>query len=139
MRAPRCAVFAAAAVLAILPAPARAQGSEPGRVAVRFEVSTVTQQRNEVRIPPDTGPEFSLVDLVGSAPAASLTAARGAIACIRVRCGRALDLAAASRHRPAARWTVFAGYRTIDGGADVDAVFAFAWLNAGVAGLEICF
>ena len=29
------------------------------------------------------------------------------------------------------RWTVGAGYRTIEGGADVE-VFTFAWLNAAI-------
>jgi hypothetical protein len=26
-------------------------------------------------------------------------------------------------------WTVSAGYRTLEGGADVDEVYAFAWLH----------
>jgi hypothetical protein len=53
--------------------------------------------------------------------------------------GRALDLAATVRYRPAPRWTVFGGYRTIEGGADVDTVYAFAWLNAVVGGIGVRF
>lgn len=44
--------------------------------------------------------------------------------------GRAFDVAAALQYRPLPRWTVSAGYRTIEGGADVSSVYAFAWLNA---------
>lgn len=29
-------------------------------------------------------------------------------------------------------WTVAAGYRTVEGGADVDAVYTFAWLRYAV-------
>jgi hypothetical protein len=34
---------------------------------------------------------------------------------------------------------VFGGYRTIEGGADVDTVYAFAWLNAVVSGIGVRF
>jgi hypothetical protein len=34
---------------------------------------------------------------------------------------------------------VFGGYRTIEGGADVDSVYAFAWLNAVVSGVSVRF
>jgi hypothetical protein len=34
---------------------------------------------------------------------------------------------------------VFGGYRTIEGGADVDAVCTFAWLNAVVTGIGVRF
>lgn len=44
--------------------------------------------------------------------------------------GRAFDVAAAVNYRPLPRWTVSAGYRAIEGGADVESVYAFAWLNA---------
>jgi hypothetical protein len=53
--------------------------------------------------------------------------------------GRAIDLAATMEYRPTPRWMVFAGYRTIEGGADVDAVHTFAWLNAVVGGLGVRF
>jgi hypothetical protein len=53
--------------------------------------------------------------------------------------GRAIDLAATLEYRPTPRWRVFGGYRTIEGGADVDSVFAFAWLNAVVGGIGVRF
>lgn len=53
--------------------------------------------------------------------------------------GRAIDFAATLEYRPTPRWTVFGGYRTIEGGADVDAVYAFAWLNAVVGGIGVRF
>ena len=53
--------------------------------------------------------------------------------------GRAIDFAASLEYRPAPRWMVFGGYRTIEGGADVDTVYAFAWLNAIVGGVGVRF
>jgi hypothetical protein len=53
--------------------------------------------------------------------------------------GRAIDFAATLEYRAAPRWTVFGGYRTIEGGADVDTVYAFAWLNAVVGGVGVRF
>jgi hypothetical protein len=53
--------------------------------------------------------------------------------------GRAVDFAATVGYRPRPQWTVFAGYRTIEGGADVEAVYTFAWLNAIVGGLAVGF
>ena len=44
--------------------------------------------------------------------------------------GRAFDGAASVQFRPLPRWTLAAGYRTIEGGADVSKVYTFAWLNA---------
>jgi hypothetical protein len=46
--------------------------------------------------------------------------------------GRALDLAALLRYEPTPRWHLAFGYRTIEGGADVDRVYTFAWINAAV-------
>jgi hypothetical protein len=53
--------------------------------------------------------------------------------------GRAFDLLAAIEYTPTRRATFSAGYRTIEGGADVDAVYTFAWLNAFVARAGIRF
>lgn len=53
--------------------------------------------------------------------------------------GRAFDFAAFLSYRPVSRLTLSAGYRTIEGGADVDAVYTFAWLNAAVAKIGIRF
>jgi hypothetical protein len=230
-----------------------AQTSMPGRIGITVEGLNVWQQRNDVRIPPDTGTEFSLVDLIGSSPTPSVRvmgtadvtdrqqvrfvyaplrlSGRGTPAMpiafagttfapapteavyqfssyrgtwsyrvyqgptwtwrlgftgfvrdARVALtqgdrtaedtdvgfvplghvsadarlaerwsaglvldgsaapqGRAIDFAATLEYRPAPRWTVFGGYRTIEGGADVDAVYAFAWLNAVVGGIGVRF
>jgi hypothetical protein len=53
--------------------------------------------------------------------------------------GRAIDFAATLEYRPAPRWRVFGGYRTTEGGAGVDTVYAFAWLNAVIGGIGVRF
>jgi hypothetical protein len=232
---------------------ASAQTATPGRVGLTVEGLGVWQQRNDVRIPPDSGTEFSLVELIGSAATPSvrveatvdvtqrqqvrLTYAplqltgrgtptmpiafagtifapaptdavykfnsyratwsyrvyhgrtwtwrlgfTGFVRDARVALiqsdraaedtdigfvplghvsadarlaerwsaalvldgsaapqGRAIDFAATLEYRPTPRWKVFGGYRTIEGGADVDAVYTFAWLNAVVTGIGVRF
>lgn len=46
--------------------------------------------------------------------------------------GRAEDLALKLAWTAGERWTLAGGYRTVEGGADVDSVFAFAWLHYAV-------
>jgi hypothetical protein len=46
--------------------------------------------------------------------------------------GRAEDAALKLGYDLTERWTVQAGYRTVEGGADVDEVYAFAWLHYAV-------
>lgn len=46
--------------------------------------------------------------------------------------GRAEDVAVKLRYDPGRRWGVAAGYRTVEGGANVDAVYTFAWLHYAV-------
>ena len=46
--------------------------------------------------------------------------------------GRAIDLALKIGYDINDRWSVTAGYRTLEGGADVDDVYSFAWFNAAV-------
>jgi hypothetical protein len=50
--------------------------------------------------------------------------------------GRAEDVALLLGHDLGQAWTLTAGYRTVEGGADVDAVYAFAWLHYAVVGIE---
>jgi hypothetical protein len=240
-------------ILLFAAAAASAQTATPGRVGLTVEGLSVWQQRNDVRIPPDAGTEFSLVDLAGSARTPSVRVAAtvnvterqqirlvyaplqltgrgtpalpiafagttfapaptdavyrfssyratwsyrvhqgrtwtwrvgftGFVRDARVALsqgdrtaedtdvgfvplghvrgearlaerwsvgldldgsaapqGRAIDFAATLEYRPTPRLKVFGGYRTIEGGADVDAVYAFAWLNAVVAGLGVRF
>lgn len=49
--------------------------------------------------------------------------------------GRALDGVVKVDFKLADRWTLGAGYRTIEGGADVESVYTFAWLHFGVVSL----
>jgi hypothetical protein len=53
--------------------------------------------------------------------------------------GRAIDFGARMRYALSDRWGVGAGYRTIEGGADVTRVFNFAWLNAATASVALSF
>jgi hypothetical protein len=50
--------------------------------------------------------------------------------------GRAIDALLKVDIALSDRWTLGAGYRTIEGGADVDTVYNFAWLHFGVASLR---
>ena len=53
--------------------------------------------------------------------------------------GRAIDALLKVDLALSDRWTFGAGYRTIEGGADVDTVYNFAWLHFGVASLRYRF
>ncbi|MFW5658449.1 MAG: hypothetical protein ACOCZ8_00575 [Bacteroidota bacterium] len=53
--------------------------------------------------------------------------------------GRAFDYRLAVRWEFADNAQAFAGYRFIEGGADVDQVYNFAWINYGVVGLSYGF
>jgi hypothetical protein len=46
--------------------------------------------------------------------------------------GRAEDLALKLSYDLGDRWSLAGGYRTVEGGADVDDVYSFAWLNSVV-------
>lgn len=50
--------------------------------------------------------------------------------------GRAEDVSVKAGYDLGDRWTLSAGYRTVEGGADVDSVYTFAWLHYGVVSLE---
>jgi hypothetical protein len=47
--------------------------------------------------------------------------------------GRAVDAALKLGYDPGEAWSVHAGYRTVEGGADVTDVYTFAWLHYAVA------
>ena len=53
--------------------------------------------------------------------------------------GRAFDGVAKLVWRPTPRLDIGAGYRTIEGGADVDTVYNFAWLHFAVASIAVRF
>lgn len=50
--------------------------------------------------------------------------------------GRAVDAALSLGYEVNDRWRVRAGYRTVEGGADVTDVYTFAWLHSAVLGVE---
>lgn len=50
--------------------------------------------------------------------------------------GRAEDVALTLGRDLGDAWTLTAGYRTVEGGAAVDEVYAFAWLHYAVVGIE---
>jgi hypothetical protein len=51
--------------------------------------------------------------------------------------GRAIDAALKLGYDPGGRWAVHAGYRTVEGGADVPEVYSFAWLHYAVASVAL--
>lgn len=53
--------------------------------------------------------------------------------------GRAIDGALKLGFTPTPNWRIAAGYRTVEGGADVDAVYNFAWLNYAVGSIALAF
>lgn len=50
--------------------------------------------------------------------------------------GRAEDVAVKLGRDLGRRWTVEAGYRMVEGGADVASVYTFAWLHSGVVSIK---
>ena len=53
--------------------------------------------------------------------------------------GRAEDASLKLRYRFNDRWSLAGGYRTVEGGADVDEVYNFAWLHYAVASVGLAF
>ena len=51
--------------------------------------------------------------------------------------GRAIDAALKLAYDPGGPWSMNVGYRTVEGGADVDAVYSFAWLHYAVVGVAL--
>ncbi len=53
--------------------------------------------------------------------------------------GRAIDASLTLRHTLPSGWQVFAGYRTLEGGADNSNVYTFAWMHYATVGLGVTF
>ena len=53
--------------------------------------------------------------------------------------GRAIDLGLRLDYQAGPRWTIGAGFRTLEGGADTDEVYNFAWFNSVVLATRISF
>jgi hypothetical protein len=52
---------------------------------------------------------------------------------------RAFDISVKTEYDLAKNWTVGAGYRMLEGGADVDKVYTFAWLHYATASIALRF
>jgi len=53
--------------------------------------------------------------------------------------GRAIDLGVRAQYAITDGWWIHAGYRTLEGGADNDEVYNFAWFSSAIAGLTVRF
>jgi hypothetical protein len=53
--------------------------------------------------------------------------------------GRAFDVAVKTDYDLSKNWTIGAGYRMLEGGADVDKVYTFAWLHYATVSLALRF
>lgn len=53
--------------------------------------------------------------------------------------GRAIDASLTLRHSLPSGWQVFAGYRTLEGGADNNNVYTFAWMHFATVGFAVRF
>ena len=53
--------------------------------------------------------------------------------------GRAIDLSLKIGYDISPRWALTLGYRTVEGGADVESVYNFAWFNSAVASVVFGF
>lgn len=51
--------------------------------------------------------------------------------------GRATDAALTFNYKVSNNWSMNAGYRVLEGGADVDQVYNFAWINYVLIGLQV--
>ncbi|MEX2531593.1 MAG: hypothetical protein WD960_12550 [Gemmatimonadota bacterium] len=50
--------------------------------------------------------------------------------------GRAFDVAIAAGRELGRGWSLHTGYRTVEGGADIEEVYSFAWFHYGTVGLR---
>lgn len=53
--------------------------------------------------------------------------------------GRAIDLGLRAQYEITRGWSLYAGYRTLEGGADNDEVYNFAWFSSAVGGVTVRF
>jgi len=53
--------------------------------------------------------------------------------------GRAIDFSARLEHRVNDAWQLAAGYRALEGGADIDEIYNFAWFNTAFVAFEYRF
>lgn len=55
------------------------------------------------------------------------------------RQGRATDVSLTANYRIGETWGIYGGYRLLEGGADVDEVYNFAWINFAAVGVFLNF
>ncbi len=58
---------------------------------------------------------------------------------LAARQGRATDVSLTFNYSFSENWTTRAGYRLLEGGADVDDVYNFSWINFGLLAFQITF
>ena len=80
-----------------------------------------------------------LLHLAGERFLTDLVSASAEIEALGGGPGRAIDGAVKLRYGRRDGWGVSLGYRTIEGGADVDAVYSFAWLHFALIGVDVPF
>lgn len=96
------------------------------------------QQGNTIRTDDDIG-AVPLLHLYGArhlSPSTSLVLDIEGAAAPQ---GRAIDASLTLRHTLPSGWQVFAGYRTLEGGADNSNVYTFAWVHFATVGLGVTF
>ena len=84
----------------------------------------------------------ALDDLVELTPVQPDTAALRAVVDLDALAGgpgRAEDLSLKLAYDINERWTVTGGYRTVEGGADTDEVYNFAWFHSAVVSAVVRF
>jgi hypothetical protein len=106
-------------------------------IALEQEVQPPTGTGAEIRSARKTDLGFvPLLHLAGSWEAAPGWTLLGEADGLAGGPGRALDASARVERRLGEGWRLRAGYRTVEGGADVDEVRSFAWLHYLVVGVE---
>ena len=110
-------------VLFALPMTAIQAAEIARRFSLELEPSLAWQGRNDVQIPNnDSGTRFSIADTVGSGPVGLASPQ-----------GRAFDFSAKVGYQLNPDWTLTAGLRMLDGGADNNTVYNFARFSYGTA------
>lgn len=97
---------------------------------VRLVQDTVAAQKTDVGFVP-------LLHVAGSWRFANRWTAELDVDALAGGPGRAEDGSLKLRYRLDNRWSVAGGYRTVEGGADVDAVYNFAWLHYAVVSVGL--
>lgn len=134
-------VLALAAFASIVAAPLPLSAQSP-RVQLELKGGPAWQSSNDATIALSQGSTSSRKDDVGFVPLLHLAGDWHLGSDVKLSLdvdglaggpGRAIDGSAKLGYDLDDEWSVRAGYRTVEGGPDVDEVYAFAWINYAVA------